>query len=110
MDQVNIRIRNIWSIIEGVPYEVLNEIYELLSFDVPGAQWSPKFKGNIDDPVAKQNGWDGKIHLLKKSNRSFLTGLTYKKSLLQQSTITYDANEGTIISNFSAMIFPPWSM
>lgn len=38
-----------------------------------------------------------------------LTGLAYKKSLLQQSTITYDANEGTIISNFSVMVFPPWS-
>jgi len=78
MDQVEIVIGNVWSQISGIPYEVKEDLYQELSFDVPGAEWSPKFQGNIEDPYEKSKAWDGKIHLFKKSNNNFLTGLTYR--------------------------------
>jgi len=39
-----------------------------------------------------------------------LTGLPYNKCLLKQSSISYNANEGTVISKFSVYVFPPWHM
>lgn len=39
-----------------------------------------------------------------------LSGLEYRKALLKQSKIVYDANEGTVISTFSVFVFPPWIM
>ena len=39
-----------------------------------------------------------------------LSGLPYLKCLINNSSISYDANEGTIISKVGAYIFPPWSM
>jgi hypothetical protein len=40
----------------------------------------------------------------------YLSGLPYYKALLSKSTISYDANEGTVISKFSVFLFPPWVM
>ncbi len=37
-----------------------------------------------------------------------LTGLPYQKCLLKQSNISYDANEGTVISRCSVLVYPPW--
>jgi len=39
-----------------------------------------------------------------------LGDITYDKALLKQSSIEYDANEGSIISKFSVFLFPPWTM
>jgi len=78
MPEVIIRVRNQWSVIEGMPFQIRNELYELLSFDVPGAKYSPKFKDNIEDPEEREKGWDGKIHLYKKWSDEYLTGLTYR--------------------------------
>lgn len=39
-----------------------------------------------------------------------LSGLPYLKCLINNSSISYDANEGTIISKVGVYIFPPWSM
>lgn len=78
MPEVTIRIRNLWSVVEGIPLQVRDELYEYLAFDVPGAKWSPKFVDNIEDPEEKLKGWDGKIHLYKKWSDEYLTGLTYR--------------------------------
>ena len=78
MSDIKIRIRNQWSVIEGMPFEFRKELWDFLSFDVPGAKWSPKFVDNIEDPEEKEKGWDGKVHLYKRANDTFLTGLTYR--------------------------------
>jgi superfamily II DNA or RNA helicase len=75
---VKIRIKNHESVIEGMPIDIRDELWEYLSFDVPGAKWSPKFKDNIEDPEEREKGWDGKIHLLNRRFDTFLTGLMYK--------------------------------
>ena len=76
-----IRIRNIWSVVENIPYEVKQELYEHLSFMVPGSQYSDKFIGNVIDPEKKKSAWDGKIHLYKKRTSTFLTGLVYRTAM-----------------------------
>ena len=90
MQDVIIRVRNQWSVIEGMPFQIRNELYELLSFDVPGAKYSPKFKDNIEDPVEREKGWDGKVHLYKRWTDEFLTGLIYR-------VYTYFKNEYDVI-------------
>jgi len=78
MVKPTIRIRNVWSVIENIPYEVKEELYEYLSFVVPGSEYSDRFVGNVTDPEEKEKAWDGKIHLFRKGSSSFLTGLTYR--------------------------------
>lgn len=78
MLDIKIRIRNQWSVLEGIPFEYRKDLWEFLSYDVPGAEWSPRFKENIEDPEEREKGWDGKVHLYKRNNDTFLTGLTYR--------------------------------
>lgn len=47
---------------------VIQELYDRLSFDVPGAKFMPKFKKRL---------WDGKVHLLNKRNNTIHKGLAH---------------------------------
>ena len=76
MSKPIIKIKNIRSTIEMIPRSVSEELYEHLSFEVPGAKYSNKTK-NID-PKTGLPEWDGKIHLFDKRYNGFLTGLTFK--------------------------------
>ena len=76
--KLKIRIKSLYSVIEGLSLDIRYDLYDYLSFDVPGAKYSPKYKDNIENPSEREHGWDGKIHLYQKKNDSFLTGLIYK--------------------------------
>lgn len=47
---------------------IIQELYDRLSFDVPGAKFMPAFKRRV---------WDGKIHLLDKRKNIILKGLAH---------------------------------
>lgn len=65
-----IKLQNLnetWMRIDTDP-GVIQELYDRLSFDVPGAKFMPKFKKRL---------WDGKVHLLNKRNNTIHKGLAH---------------------------------
>ncbi len=65
----------------AVPEEVLQEMYNKLSYKVAGAQFSPKFKQRI---------WDGYKRLFSLRTKIFPTGLfPYVRDILQEHNIQY---------------------
>ena len=62
---MKIHVDNLNSRIETDNPELLKALYELYSFNVPGARYSPAYK---------RRQWDGKTHFLTKSG-VFKTGL-----------------------------------
>ncbi len=62
-------------------YHIAESIRRELSYDVPEAEWSDKYKQGI---------WDGKISLFVKRDQSFPTGLTNKlKTFFELVNIPY---------------------
>ena len=62
-------------------YHIAESIRRELSYDVPEAEWSDKYKQGI---------WDGKISLFNKRDQSFPTGLTNKlKTFFELVNIPY---------------------
>src|ERR1035437_2349780 len=63
-----VHIGNIYSYIENISPEIVLDLYDLLSFEVPGARFV----------IQQKTHWDGQIRLFDKKNLKFLTGLTYR--------------------------------
>lgn len=60
---------------------IIQEIWERLSFDVPGAKFMAKYKRRL---------WDGKIHLLNKKNNTLCLGLShYIESYAKESGYSF---------------------
>src|SRR5690349_5011777 len=59
------KLDEVHSIIDSAD-NVLFEIDDAFTFDVPGAQYSPAFRNKH---------WDGRLHLFRPSNRRLLNGL-----------------------------------
>jgi hypothetical protein len=82
-----------WVHVETEP-GIAQELYDRLSFDVPGAKFMPAFK---------RRAWDGKIHLFDKRKNTIHKGLThYIESYAEEngysflknfSNIAYDSSE-----------------
>lgn len=65
-----IKLQNLnetWIKVDSDP-GIIQELYDRLSFDVPGAKFMPKFRKRL---------WDGKIHLLNKRNNTIHKGLAH---------------------------------
>lgn len=76
-------INETWIRVDSEP-GVLQEIYDRLSFDVPGAKFMPKFKKRL---------WDGKIHLLNKRNNTIHKGLShYLESYAKENYYSFVSN------------------
>jgi superfamily II DNA or RNA helicase len=64
-----------------LPSHLQESIYDTLSYLVPNAEWSPKFKQGL---------WDGKISIYNKRNQTFPTGLCGRiKSLFDTLKLEY---------------------
>jgi superfamily II DNA or RNA helicase len=63
-----IYIGNTYSSVKNIEPAMVLDLYDLLSFEVPGAKFIIQNKTN----------WDGYIRLFNKKNLTFLTGLTHK--------------------------------
>jgi len=64
-EEPTIKIGNIWSETDNLPIKANINLYDILSYEVPGAHWI-----RLNKPT-----WDGKKHLYKKRSGQFLTGL-----------------------------------
>jgi len=61
-----VKVNEAWMRIEG-DMGIARELSEFLTFEVPGAKFSPKYKSRV---------WDGKIRLLNSRNMQVYAGLT----------------------------------
>ena len=61
-----VKVNEAWLRVEG-DMGIARELAEFLTFEIPGAKFSPKFKSRV---------WDGKIRLLNSRNMTTYAGLT----------------------------------
>lgn len=74
-------INETWIRVETEP-GIIQEIYDRLSFDVPGAKFMPKFRKKL---------WDGKIRLLNKRNNTIHKGLAhYLETYAKENEYTFE--------------------
>jgi hypothetical protein len=85
---IQVEINNNFSTIKDLstfdrkmPLHLQQALSEKLSYLVPNAEWSPKFKQGI---------WDGKISIYNKRNQCFPTGLCSRvKDLFEELNLEY---------------------
>lgn len=74
------KVNEAWIRIEGNE-GMIREIADYLTFEVPGAKFSPKYKSRV---------WDGKIRLLNSRNNQTYAGLTKEiQKLCEEHDFTY---------------------
>lgn len=79
-DIIITKVNESWIRVEGNA-GMLREIADYLTFEVPGAKFSPKYKSRV---------WDGKIRLLNSRNNQTYAGLTKEiQKLCEEHDFTY---------------------
>ena len=65
-----VKVNEAWMRVEG-DMGIARELSDHLTFEVPGAKFSPKYKARV---------WDGKIRLLNSRNMTIYAGLVQEVS------------------------------
>lgn len=81
------KVNEVWMRVDGNA-GIVREIADYLTFEVPGAKFSPKYKARV---------WDGKIRLLNSRNMQTYVGLTNKiKEFCDEMGFSIEINKDLI--------------